>query len=294
MSKAAAINLKHQTIIGQNVQAVDQVWPGLNLVQEVSWQIALGESSVAKRWEPFSIISISTPTLDSCKTVESLKFGHILPTESQKIWLKKSLDLSSQAPHRSFTVRQGDLVGRILLESDALHWWATFGGLIFTGHDFSVPPEKNHPDPHEYSLIWALYGDIQKTVQLHEKETSLDKRDQHLQPLPLISRGFSRWFPSRGGMWKTFVDLIMDPASFSAVDGSTIFFSRVFSPTFAPAKGGGELFVFFHEISSINSRWWFTFFFVIFTPDLWGNDPIWRSYFSIGLAQPPTRPGRLT
>ena len=34
------------------------------------------------------------------------------------------------------------------------------------------------------------------------------------------------------------------------------------------------------------SRWWFQTFF-IFTPT-WGNDPIWRAYFSNGLVQPPT------
>ena len=34
------------------------------------------------------------------------------------------------------------------------------------------------------------------------------------------------------------------------------------------------------------ARWWFQTFF-IFTPT-WGNDPIWRAYFSIGL-KPPTR-----
>ena len=28
---------------------------------------------------------------------------------------------------------------------------------------------------------------------------------------------------------------------------------------------------------------------VYFQPDPWGNDPIWRSYFSNGLVQPPTR-----
>ena len=32
--------------------------------------------------------------------------------------------------------------------------------------------------------------------------------------------------------------------------------------------------------------WWFQTFF-IFNPT-WGNDPIWRSYFSNGLVQPPT------
>ncbi len=35
------------------------------------------------------------------------------------------------------------------------------------------------------------------------------------------------------------------------------------------------------------TRWWFQIFF-IFTPT-WGNDPIWRDYFSNGLVQPPTR-----
>ena len=36
------------------------------------------------------------------------------------------------------------------------------------------------------------------------------------------------------------------------------------------------------------SRWWFQIFFLMFTP-IWGNDPIWRAYFSDGLVQPPTR-----
>ena len=35
---------------------------------------------------------------------------------------------------------------------------------------------------------------------------------------------------------------------------------------------------------------WFQIFF-IFTPT-WGNDPIWRAYFSDGLVQPPTRTAR--
>ena len=35
------------------------------------------------------------------------------------------------------------------------------------------------------------------------------------------------------------------------------------------------------------TRWWFQISF-IFTP-IWGNDPIWRAYFSGGLVQPPTR-----
>ena len=39
---------------------------------------------------------------------------------------------------------------------------------------------------------------------------------------------------------------------------------------------------------NIYCRWFQTFF--IFTPT-WGNDPIWRAYFSHGLVQPPTRNG---
>ena len=39
------------------------------------------------------------------------------------------------------------------------------------------------------------------------------------------------------------------------------------------------------------ARWWFQIFF-IFTP-IWGNDPIWRAYFSNGLVQPPTRKERI-
>ncbi len=39
------------------------------------------------------------------------------------------------------------------------------------------------------------------------------------------------------------------------------------------------------KITKMISRWWFQIFF-IFIPT-WGNDPIWRSYFSIGL-KPPT------
>ena len=34
-------------------------------------------------------------------------------------------------------------------------------------------------------------------------------------------------------------------------------------------------------------RWWFQIFFD-FHPEPWGNDPIWRAYFSNGLVQPPT------
>ncbi len=39
--------------------------------------------------------------------------------------------------------------------------------------------------------------------------------------------------------------------------------------------------------SLITTGWWFQIFF-IFIP-IWGNDPIWRAYFSDGL-KPPTRP----
>ncbi len=35
------------------------------------------------------------------------------------------------------------------------------------------------------------------------------------------------------------------------------------------------------------SKWWFQTCFN-FTPATWGNDPIWRAYFSDGLVQPPT------
>ena len=34
-----------------------------------------------------------------------------------------------------------------------------------------------------------------------------------------------------------------------------------------------------------STRWWFHIFFM-FT-STWGNDPIWRAYFSVGLVQPP-------
>ena len=37
----------------------------------------------------------------------------------------------------------------------------------------------------------------------------------------------------------------------------------------------------------IKAGWWFQIFF-IFIP-IWGNDSIWRAYFSDGLVQPPTR-----
>ena len=38
-------------------------------------------------------------------------------------------------------------------------------------------------------------------------------------------------------------------------------------------------------------RWWFQIFFY-FSSLFWGNDPIWRAYFSDGLVQPPTRNAR--
>ena len=38
---------------------------------------------------------------------------------------------------------------------------------------------------------------------------------------------------------------------------------------------------------SYSSRWFQRFF--IFYPYNWGNDPIWRAYFSDGLVPPPTR-----
>ena len=41
-----------------------------------------------------------------------------------------------------------------------------------------------------------------------------------------------------------------------------------------------------HSMKMLLSGWWFQIFF-IFTPT-WGNDPIWRAYFSNGLVQPPT------
>ena len=37
------------------------------------------------------------------------------------------------------------------------------------------------------------------------------------------------------------------------------------------------------------SRWWFQIFFIFTT--IWGNDLIWRAFFSDGLVQPPTRYG---
>ncbi len=36
------------------------------------------------------------------------------------------------------------------------------------------------------------------------------------------------------------------------------------------------------------ARWWFQIFFY-FHPDTWGNDPIWRAYFSNGLKPPPRK-----
>ena len=34
-----------------------------------------------------------------------------------------------------------------------------------------------------------------------------------------------------------------------------------------------------------NYRWWQLKYFPIFTPNVWGNDPIWRAYFSNGLVE---------
>ena len=42
---------------------------------------------------------------------------------------------------------------------------------------------------------------------------------------------------------------------------------------------------------TMKARWWFQMF-SIFT-FTWGNDPIWRAYFSDGLVQPPTRKRRV-
>ena len=41
------------------------------------------------------------------------------------------------------------------------------------------------------------------------------------------------------------------------------------------------------SVGNTSSRWWFQIFFY-FHPDPWGNDPIWRAYFSTRLVQPPT------
>ena len=44
----------------------------------------------------------------------------------------------------------------------------------------------------------------------------------------------------------------------------------------------------FREIQTIQTGWWFQIFF-IFTPILWGNDPIWRLHiFQMGGKKPPT------
>lgn len=204
MSKAVAINLKHQTIIGQNVLLMFKPWNKFDQVW-IWCKKFLGELHLESRQSPkdenLFQSSPKTPTLDSCKTVESLKFGHILPTESQKIWLIKSLDPSSQAPHRSFTVRQGDLVGRILLESDALHWWAAFGGLIFTGHDFSLPPEKKTTRTHMSIVYYKPCMETSKKPYKYTKRKHLWINGISTCSLCLwFFWGFSRWFPSRGGM----------------------------------------------------------------------------------------------
>ena len=40
--------------------------------------------------------------------------------------------------------------------------------------------------------------------------------------------------------------------------------------------------------SKSQTGWWFDRFFFNFHPGTWGNEPIWRAYFSDGLVQPPT------
>ena len=39
----------------------------------------------------------------------------------------------------------------------------------------------------------------------------------------------------------------------------------------------------------ILSGWWQLKYFLIFTPNLWGDDPIWRAYFSNGLKETTTQ-----
>ena len=41
------------------------------------------------------------------------------------------------------------------------------------------------------------------------------------------------------------------------------------------------------HIGKYTAEWWFQIFFYVH-PEPWGNDPIWRAYFSNGLVQPPT------
>ena len=61
-------------------------------------------------------------------------------------------------------------------------------------------------------------------------------------------------------------------------------FSQGLFTSFSAFPGG----LFVQNIVKYKStRWWFQIF-LIFTPT-WGNDPIWRSYFSDGLVQHPTR-----
>ena len=54
-------------------------------------------------------------------------------------------------------------------------------------------------------------------------------------------------------------------------------------------KGAGVIYPKDPDICPKKSRWWFQTFF-IFIPT-WGDDPIWRAYFSNGFVQPPTRNG---
>ena len=44
-----------------------------------------------------------------------------------------------------------------------------------------------------------------------------------------------------------------------------------------------------HSTPNNYDRWWQLKHFWNFHPEPWGNDPIWRAYFSNGLVQPPTR-----
>ena len=57
-------------------------------------------------------------------------------------------------------------------------------------------------------------------------------------------------------------------------------FLVVISPIFL----GPKTFIFPWCLGS-NGRWWQLKYFLMFTPDPWENDPIWRSYFSNGLVK---------
>ena len=66
-------------------------------------------------------------------------------------------------------------------------------------------------------------------------------------------------------------------------DDTDVFFLIRFDPF---GRVFGVQFVFSSSKGVAGTRWWFQISF-IFTPT-WGNDPIWRAYFSNGL-KPPTR-----